>query len=65
MTAHGHHQTVNTVISLMVLFAAKYGGALLSQQKQNLDLTVAQIISSLLKNTGLKQSRENHQAFHV
>ena len=53
MTAHGHHQMVNITIRLIMLFAAKDGGALLTQQKQNLDLTVAHIISSLLKNTGL------------
>ena len=53
MTAHGRHQMVNITIRLIMLFAAKDGGALLTQHKQNLDLTVAQIISSLLKNTGL------------
>ena len=36
-----------------MLFAAKDGEALYSQQKQNLELTVAQIMSSLLENSGL------------
>ena len=34
-------------------FAAKNGEALYSQQKQDLELTVAQIMSSLLQNSGL------------
>ena len=44
---------VNTEIRLITLFAAKDGEALCSQQKQDLELTVAQIISSLLQNSGL------------
>ena len=43
---------VNTEIRLIVLFAAK-DGEVYSQQKQDLELTVAQIISSLLQNSGL------------
>ena len=39
---------VNTEIWLTLFFAAKDGGALYSQQKQNLELTVAQIMNSLL-----------------
>ena len=35
------------------IFAAKDGETLYSQQKQDLELTVAQIISSLLQNPGL------------
>ena len=45
---HGHHQTVR----LIIFFAAKDGETLYSQQKQDLELTVAQIISSLLQNSG-------------
>ena len=44
---HGHHQMVNTEIRLITFFAAKDGEALYSQQKQDLELNVAQIISSL------------------
>ena len=39
---------VNTEIRLIIFFAAKDGEALYSQQKQDLELTVAQIISFLL-----------------
>ena len=45
---HGHHQMVVTKIRLIIFFAAEYGEALYSflfQQKQDLELTVAQIIS--------------------
>ena len=45
-STHGHHQMVNTEIRLIIFSAAK-DGALYSQQKQDLELTVAQIISSL------------------
>ena len=44
---------VNTEIRLIVFFAAKDGEALYSQQKQDRELTVAQIMSSLLPNSDL------------
>ena len=44
---------VNTEIRLIIFFAAKDGEALYSQQNQDLELTVAQIMSSLLQNSGL------------
>ena len=44
---------VNTEIELIIFFAAKDGEALYSQQKQDQELTVAQIISSLLPNSEL------------
>ena len=47
----GHHQMVNTKIRLIIFFAAKDGEALYSQQKQDLELTVAQIMNSLLPNS--------------
>ena len=50
---HRHHQMVNTEIRLIILFAVKDGQALYNQQKQDLELTMAQIISSLLQNSGL------------
>ena len=50
---HGHHQMVNTEIRLIIFFAAKYGEALYSQQKQDRELTVAQIMNSLLPNSDL------------
>jgi len=42
---------VNTEIRLIIFFAAKDGDALYSQQKQDWELTVAQIMNSLLPNT--------------
>ena len=43
----------NTEIRLMISFAAKDGEALYSQQKQDQELTVAQIMNSLLPNSDL------------
>ena len=40
-------------IRLIVFFAAKDGETLYSQQKQDLELAMAQIINSLLQNSGL------------
>ena len=48
---YGHHQMVNTKIRLIIFFAAKDGEALYSQQKQDQELTVAQIMNSLLPNS--------------
>ena len=44
---------VNTKIRLIIFFSAKDGGDLYSQQKQDQELTVAQIINSLLPNSDL------------
>jgi len=44
---------VNTEVRLIIFFAAKDGDSLYSQQKQDLELTVAQIMNSLLPNSGL------------
>ena len=52
---------VSTKLRLIKFFAAKDGEALYSQQKYNVELTVAQIIRSLLHNSGSNEkSRENH-----
>ena len=45
------HQMVNTKIRLIIFFAAKDGEALYSQQKQDGEPTVAQIMNSLLPNS--------------
>ena len=45
---------VNAKIILIIFFAAKDGETLYSQQKQDLGLTVAQIMNSLLPNSDLK-----------
>ena len=50
-STHGHHQMVNMKIRLILFFAAEDGEALYSQQKQVWDLTVVQIMSSLLQNS--------------
>ena len=50
-STHGHHQMANNEIGLIIFFAAKDGEALYSQQKQDGELTVAQIMSSLLPNS--------------
>ena len=50
-STHEHHQIVNTEIRLIIFFAAKDGEALYNQQKQDQELTVAQIMSSLLPNS--------------
>ena len=44
---------VNTEITLIIFFAAKDGEALYSQQKQDQDLTVAQVMNSLFTNLDL------------
>ena len=44
---------VNTAIRLIIFFAAKDGKDLYSQQKQDWDLTVAQIMNFLLPNSDL------------
>ena len=43
----------NAEIRLIMLFVANDGEALHTQQKQALELTVTQIMSSLLQNSGL------------
>ena len=45
---------VSTEVRLIIFFVAGNGEALYSQQKQDLELTVAQIVSSLLQNSGSK-----------
>ena len=44
---------VNPEIGLIMFFAAEDGEAQYSLQKQDLELTVPQIMSSLLQNSGL------------
>ena len=50
---HGHHQMVNIEIRLIIFFADKDGEALYSQQKQDQEPTMAQIMYSLLPNSDL------------
>ena len=44
---------VNIEITLIIFFAAKNGETLYSQQKQDRELTVAQIMNSLWQNSDL------------
>ena len=44
---------VNIEIRLITVFVAKEGEAVYSQQKQDQELTVAQIMNSVLQNSGL------------
>ena len=44
---------INIKISWIIFFASKDGEALYKQQKQDLELTVAQIMNSLLQNLDL------------
>ena len=48
---YGHHQMVDMEIRLIIFFAAKDGEAAYSQQKQDQELTVAQIMKALLPNS--------------
>ena len=52
-STHGHHQIVNTDIRLIIFFAVKDREALYSQQKQDQEVTVAQVMNSLLPNSEL------------
>ena len=51
-TTRGHHQMVNIEIRLIIFYAAKDGDALY-RRKQDQELTVAQIMNSLLPNSDL------------
>ena len=44
---------VNIKVKLIIVFVAKDGEALYSQQKQDQELTVAQIMNRLLPNSNL------------
>ena len=54
---------VNTEIRLIIFFAAKDVEALYSQQKQDQELTVAQIMNSFLPNSDLKSVEKTTRSF--
>ena len=54
-STHGYRQMGDPEIRLIIFFAAEDGEILYSQQKQ--DLTVVQIMSSLLQNSGLNERK--------
>ena len=62
-STHGHHPVVSTEIRLIILFAARDGEALYSHQKQDLKLTVAQIMNFLLPNSDLKKVGKTSRPF--
>ena len=49
---------VNTEVKLITFSEAEYGEVVYSQQRQDLDPTVATIMSSLLQNSGLNWRKE-------
>ena len=49
----GHYRMVSINIRLLISFVVKNGVAPYSEEKQDLELTVAQIMSSLLQHSGL------------
>ena len=61
---HRHHQMVNTEIRLIQFFSSKDGEALYSQQKQDRELTVAQIMNSLLQNSDLNRRKQGKPLGH-
>ena len=56
---------VNTQIRLIIFFAAKDGEALYSQQKQDWELTVAQIMNTLLPNSDLNLRKWGKPVDHL
>ena len=57
---------VNTKIRLILFFATKDGEALYSQQKQDWEVTVAQIMNSYCQiQTEIEEIKENHKTVHV
>ena len=54
---------VNTEIRWSIFFAVKDGEALYSQQRQDWELTVAQIMNSLLPNSDLKKVGKTTRPF--
>ena len=62
-TTHGQHQMVNIKVRLIRFFAAKDGKAPYSQEKQDQELTMAQIMNSLLPNSDLKKEGKTTRPF--
>ena len=60
---HGNQQVVNNEIKLITFFAVEDGEALYSHQKQDQELTVAQIMNSLLQNSDLKKVEKTSRPF--
>ena len=56
---------VNSEIRLIIFFEAKDGEALYSQQKQDWELTVAQIMNSLFPNLDLNWRKQGKPLDHL
>ena len=57
---------VDIEVRLIIFFATKDGEALYSQQKQDQELTVAQIMNSYWQiQTEIEESGENHKTIQV
>ena len=56
-----HHQKINPESRLIIFLAAKDGGALYRQQKQDLELTVAQTISYWKIQSQSKENKESKE----
>ena len=52
-TTYGRHDMVNSKIRLILFFAVKHGEGLYSQQKQDQELTVSQIMKPVFLNSDL------------
>ena len=63
-STHGNHQMANTKIKLIIFFAVKDGETLYSQQKQDWEQTVAQIMNSLLPNSDLNRRKQGKPLDH-
>ena len=64
VSTRGHHQMVNTKSRLIILFAAKDGEALHSQQKQDRELLWLRSWAPYCQiQTEIEQSRENRRPF--
>ena len=58
---HGHHHIFNIKTRLIMFFADKDGEAQYSQQKQDQELTMAQIMTPYCQiQIKIEESRENH-----
>ena len=62
-STHGHHQMVNTKIRLIIFFVVEDVENLYSQQKQDLEMTMTQIMNSLLQNSDLKKVGKTTRLF--
>ena len=56
---------VDTKIIVILVFAVKMGEALYSQQKQDLEQTVTQIMNSLLQNSGSSWRKQGKPLGHL